>query len=1326
MTEHNQTKYFFFYTRTNELKLVSKHIFSKTQYPIINIKDNKIRVVGLGDKNKIKTLIRDVNYDSFTAQGIFSDVQMMKEGLCVLMSALKKLGECSSAMRTMDQFLFLDLTKMVLQVIDMISSGISILGVANFVVELYLLYKRNIYQAQMLETFCLASMSMFLPTKLFEIIRRMTILSSAKVVDDMGGFHNLVTLLFESLVYFIDILPFSETIKNIFAPLISILNIGKHHVTMSEIKTILSEVESNSKCIMNDVFRQRVNALAAKIVDSDIVEWCRRSAAVKNYITDFNKLNKRCKSYENTSRVEPVCFVFEGPPGCGKSVTMNKVLDALEMSKYSHLVKSNLDGKDWYDTYNNEEVFYMDDVGQQSISQFRTIINMVSEVKLPLDCADAKLKDTKFFNSEVILFTTNNFQHLHDLSRNDCISDIKALWRRGFVFDFNCVKRSYLNEYSGQVLFKYFDVFSSKFIHGFPPNVLEYFKKNNIKYNYIDESGVKHSEEVPITFNFKESTYLNFVVWITTIIKLMNKMYKERAISNVLSSEERDYIKSMVGFQAQGAIFLKDTVCEIFLSCIKDLVAHVDFMKLAVGGIIVVSLCALINWYRKSDGFMAQSNAWSKFSKAPHTSIDSVSKNIMMVDLYEGEVTTSSLALFSGHVMVVPAHVGVLPEMRLIVYRDLDKTHRIIEHVKINQLYRNQQEDLAIYALPHNMAITFKNISQHIKEGQNTGNLFLCNYKGSVPLSDIPCEFAESRVYNTFVPGFGEFRNAFSKDNAEFYNLQEKGLCGSILIDAFGGIRGMHVAGSNIRNVGISLVWSKQTLTLLHNFLNDSKYILPYDLSPKVLSGFSVAKIENDCHTVVPRHSNFGPTQLYDIYPIRREPANLQKYGKCTVKDIAKKSFKQTLNIDKRELEFGQKVTDFYLKNAQFHILTDKEIIAGNDLLAGINKHSSNGYSCLRDKSEYIDFENNKFTDMFVTELKQLEESILRGDPQWDKFIWTETLKDELRSVEKEGTPRSFRVGTLHHLVLMKKYFGWFVEHIIETRQQTQIMVGINPIEEWPSMYEQLKKAKIVFAGDISNWDGNMLSQVQDAVSQSIISCVSRSGNLEAITITSFLLESITRSLVAVLDDCFITTHSMPSGCYLTAILNSFVNKFYTAMWFFRFSKKKTISHFLDSVVDFVYGDDKLNGINSECDVLNAVTMREFFESVGMGFTDSKKKPITSISQSLDEVTFLKRSFRYHNLLGKVVCPLDLETLYSGLSFCDWTKEYDTVLKDKINCFQREIYLHPERDFLKSDFDERMKKRNCGYQQLSDEYLYNLYTNDFDVSYLSGFCNFLV
>jgi hypothetical protein len=122
--------------------------------------------------------------------------------------------------------------------------------------------------------------------------------------------------------------------------------------------------------------------------------------------------------------------------------------------------------------------------------------------------------------------------------------------------------------------------------------------------------------------------------------------------------------------------------------------------------------------------------------------------------------------------------------------------------------------------------------------------------------------------------------------------------------------------------------------------------------------------------------------------------------------------------------------------------------------------------------------------------------------------------------------------------------------------------------------------------------------------------------------------------------------------------------------------------------------------------------MKEFFESVGMGFTDSVKRPIETPFQDISEITFLKRSFVYHDELQQIVCPLELRVIFNTLSYYSASKDHYTVLQGKIHAVQLEFYLHPSRYELLEDFYHRMKKYKVDYQPLMSDYMKAVYKDD--------------
>lgn len=1269
-----------------------------------------------------------------------------------------------------DANLILKVITIIIKLQDAYTRGFVMTDVIVGILDLYLLVQgvQDKFKAEMLEEVCLASISLLLPKSLFEIVKRINVFSTAKICDDISGLHKLFTAVLEALFYILSLLPSSSLVDTLRVYLDKLTNFGihSHLYTMNK---LVSEDKIGEK-LTKDVYRSKIKEFYAQLDHGAFKQWARRSASVAATYLDFEKLYKRVKAFEECVRQEPVGIVFQGKPGCGKSRAMNAVIESLPWSKYAHLVKDVNDGKDFYDTYENETIFYMDDVGQQGISQWRTFINMISEVKYPLDCARVENKDTKFFNSEIVMATTNEFTNLNGLLRDDCIRELPALWRRCLVLDFHNV--TFNGTYSGTAVWKHFNLQTNQFVTGFPLHIAQHFSSPQ------DVRAGKYS-----TFQCTGND-LDFYAWICKTVVELRRICRDRMVSNKLTPSQLDYIRAT--FDAEGltsdptSVFswswskifgdgthtnntrdfsealeeetvedldarlrqLRDEFYEengeeeirqlrnnpfyIFKTFVSDSISWflallrnacnyvvendvlLNLVVYLVTLAITYSVMSLVTNYfepkKNSAGdFIAEFDFKQHFSfEALNTFHDSVVRNMKEVTIISQGKSISIVAMLSGHCVLVPSHaIAGIEGNYITVYHSKHENHILYDKLPVTVCYLNREEDIAVLKLPKNIPTIFRKISKFF-HNEKTKLKLLTPFGGLD--SCVPYHISEKDPIIYKVPLVDNKSQVVVSGDHFKYPVRGHGLCGS-LVAGNGSIQGMHVAGNEAQGIGMAIKWSTPVLEELTKLFESDCEILPFEVSPRILKDASVIKLNDSLNVSVGSKSNFSTTPLYNIYPVTRFPADLTKFGKCTVKDIAKKSFGHTVTVPWNELEFGKKVARSILSGSQYRVLSHKEVIVGNTLLAGLNKHSSNGYGCKPHKTDYVDFDKGEFLESFDSELGKFEDGLRTGNVDWKKLVWTEALKDELRNVEKDGIPRSFRVGTIHHQVLMKKYFGWLVEHIMSNRKYNYIMVGMNPFVEWPQMYDELRSCKGVFAGDIAKWDGSMNNMVQDAIKDVILEFVPDCDR----NLLDILLQNAIRSIVAVQDDLYLTTHSMPSGHYLTAILNSLVNRFYTAMWYEREVGDGNVSRCVHGVIDYVYGDDKLVGVKINPEVLNAQSMLKFFTSMNMGFTDSLKNDIITDFQSISDVTFLKRYFRYHDELGRVVCPLELRTLQSGLSFYDRTKDLDVVLKAKIETYQRESYLWPEREELLLDFAQRLVDRGFDKYILDRNYLKSVY-----------------
>jgi len=604
----------------------------------------------------------------------------------------------------------------------------------------------------------------------------------------------------------------------------------------------------------------------------------------------------------------------------------------------------------------------------------------------------------------------------------------------------------------------------------------------------------------------------------------------------------------------------------------------------------------------------------------------------------------------------------------------------------------------------------FKNLSGFLLNNEPNGELWLTNTHGSVPMSNIINKNKDIPVvYSVQTKDSKPLKFNHPPDKVITYNLEESGMCGTVLCNTNSGIVGMHVAGSS-RLYGASVIWSLDTRKAIGQILKGDKFILEREVSPKVIPNFSGVKLDESYFVNVPSKSKIIPSLLHGSLPNDKEPANLTLYGYHTVKDVAKKSFVGVSDANEDELLFAESALKVLIP--AFTDISDYEVIKGSEELAGINKKSSNGLGCAQGKESYIDFEKGEVTPKFREELEEFVSTVAAGEIPFEKSLSSECLKDEIRDFRKKGVPRSFRVSTIHTQFLTKKLTGDMVRKIIKHRDFNQIMVGVNPYKEWDQIYKRLSQCEGVWAADIGKWDGSMLPQAQRLINGVILSRYQGQNK----DLLGYLLGLIPACPVAIQDDVYLTTHSMPSGNFLTAIYNSLVNRFYTAMWYRRvIGADAKVSSFLREVVDYVYGDDKLNGVINKNRGLNALSMKEFYNSIGMELTTASKEQITREFEKMSEVSFLKRHFLFHPEVGRVMCPLDVKTIFSTLNWVDKSKDEREVMDGKISSFQRELYLHPHL------FDDgvRLLRQKCQensvpFVELTREYLLYLFNEGVD------------
>lgn len=1310
----------------------------------------------------------------------FSAQSGMLDGVSVAISMLKALGELKDTklldgmnkMPTILKKIMADWDIILCEILTLIeaisSAEVDIRSIIRICLNLYTVCRRgrNLCEPQGMDTLLLGTLLETLPSPFKSILRNMSLLSNGKILDDATMFSTLVNYVVDFLRNLINKFSIFDGIREQVLNYLDFIPFGKKHAIISEIKELLRHRQKDPGCLNDPNCRDRIRKVNVEIDEcEELAEMASKSALIKKILSEFACLRSYLDAYEKSDRLEPSCFIFEGKPGTMKSIIMNQVLQALGDSNYLHTIKATSDGKDFWDSYDNQHNVVFDDMGQQGISQYRLLINLVSCVKYPLDCAAVEKKDTKFFNSKRIFVTTNNFMNLNGLVRSDGISDVRALWRRGYVFHFNVQRKE--GKIEGEILFKYFDSEKDKFVIGFPSYVKTQLKskfeinKETLRRDYIKWicnvikmfDSYKEEQHESIDLSIDELEYIQFEDVSEaqgSTISVPKSDHKEVVPYEVIDDFEdipSEYLDWMnygyrlgirgnweqrmldwihtVGFMTKGFIInlsrgIMMGVRELgsfIVECYRDpslISDNMDVILGVVANVVWIGLMIFLNRLSAKladnmevQGFSTYAKGSSVSEENCGTMISSISKSVYRVKVYfsnKGECHVR--AVVSGHCLILPSHAAE-QEGYLTLYKDYDKDHRLLDHVEYRRVYLNKKEDVCIVMINPAIMTPFKSVSKYFKNVDSIEQ-WLVNEEVRIPVGSIAKHryATDPIVYDVNIKGTASYECVISKEQMTTYSLEGKGLCGSVIATADNGIVGMHVAGQP-GIMGVAINWKSQTISEIKSILDEDKNnFLNFKISEKVIPNFSGIKLDTGFNTSVGSKSSLIPSPLYKVYGVERVPADLTSTGKFTVKDMAKKSFDVVQNINEEELDFAKKAIDIIIPG--FGDATDKEVIKGCDNIAGINKKSSNGYECEKLKTDYIDFENGECLPGFKRELEEFECNLKLGKVDPKLMLNVENLKDELRNKEKALKPRCFRVSTVHSQFLTKKYTMKMVSAIMHNREFNQIMVGVNPYKEWNTMYKKLKSCAGIWAGDLSAWDGKMLPQVQNAIIKLILSKYKGKHKSELST----LLYSIPYNLDNMMDDTYLTTHSMPSGNFLTAIFNSVINRAYTAMWYYRYKKNPTVHDFHCNVVDMVYGDDKLNGIVNADPNLNAITMEEFFTSIGMKMTTANKQVITKPYESLSEVSFLKRTFEYHPLIGRVMCPLDKKTLRNTIMWVDSKKDVDVVITGKLRSFIMEMYLHEDGQDEVEYVRTKCEEIGIDWPNVTDDYLLNLFTND--------------
>lgn len=326
--------------------------------------------------------------------------------------------------------------------------------------------------------------------------------------------------------------------------------------------------------------------------------------------------------------------------------------------------------------------------------------------------------------------------------------------------------------------------------------------------------------------------------------------------------------------------------------------------------------------------------------------------------------------------------------------------------------------------------------------------------------------------------------------------------------------------------------------------------------------------------------------------------------------------------------------------------------------------------------------------------------------------IWYDMLKDEKRPEAKikTGNTRNFVVGPVDYNILFRRYFGMYMWAMQTKATEQPCKVGTNPLgPDWTRIYNRhTAKGKNCFAGDYEKFDRTQ----SGALTMEFAHLANKWYNdgPENAKVREILIEEASHRVTVTGNVVSIINQGMPSGCGGTAPINGTSNEIEVGYGFecvvehlmddgfnpeIEFTLDETIEGFLaarervkqlnetpdqdlfinDSELS-TYGDDLvINTSDRLADIFNFETYQYVLKEHNINFTPEDKSTEIPKRQTLEDVTFLKRSFVEHFAIPYVkLAPLEESVIQEEVN---WIRESDddgTMTRQVADASVRDAY----------------------------------------------------
>jgi len=452
-----------------------------------------------------------------------------------------------------------------------------------------------------------------------------------------------------------------------------------------------------------------------------------------------------------------------------------------------------------------------------------------------------------------------------------------------------------------------------------------------------------------------------------------------------------------------------------------------------------------------------------------------------------------------------------------------------------------------------------------------------------------------------------------------------------------------------------------------------------------------------------------------------------EKFGRPTMKSwmpwhlAMKDIFAAKTNYNRKYLEMAKTsfTRDILSKLKQkdlneLQVLSDRAAvngIAGVKFIDKMNFNTSLGFPWKKSKRfEMNDAEPTSdqpdaktFTAEIWDRVRDCEDKYRRGIRYMPVF--TAHLKDEAMTLAKieAGKVRVFAGGPTDWCIVVRKRLLSFIRVMMKNRFIFEAAPGtVAQSLEWEEIRNHLTQfgADKMVAGDYGKFDKKMLPDFILAAYDIIIEIHRAAGwSDEDLLVLKCIAEDTAYPLIDFDGDLIEFFGSNPSGHPLTVIINSLVNSLYQRYAYIMLNPEQHCEDFQENVALMTYGDDNAFGVSSRAPWFNHTAIQAELERIGVTYTMADKEAKSVPFIHIDEISFLKRTWRFDEDLQSYLCPLEEASIQKMLTIWLPSKticpeaQMIAVIESAVNewFFYGRKKFEVEREFLMSLIDKRLK-----------------------------------